>query len=326
MPTLDYDARLAQLSESIAQSPRICPSNKDYLREFDRDLLLDGIGQARRYKLLSHLKIIAEQLGEQPFDTLDVDDTRELVAWLYTRDITHATIRDYKQILKQFYRWLNSGEDPPATRWLNSKHERRQPLPRKLLGPADVDALIDGCVNARDKALVAVLWEIGARIGELIDLTVADLEQTSEGTKIIVDGKTGSRRLLLLESEPHVETWLRVHPAHRPTAPLWCKIEQGDCMEPIGYNYIRLRLLERAKRRAGIDKPVNPHHFRHSRATYLANWLTEAQLCEWFGWVQGSRVPGRYVHLSGRDIDRVHRSLLQLSEYESLASTSGKPR
>ena len=43
--------------------------------------------------------------------------------------------------------------------------------------------------------------------------------------------------------------------------------------------------------------------FRHSRATRLANVLTEAQLRQLFGWVQGSRMAATYAHLSGRDVD-----------------------
>lgn len=71
-----------------------------------------------------------------------------------------------------------------------------------------------------------------------------------------------------------------------------------------------VKALKTTAARAEIDKPVNPHHFRHSRATYLANRFTEAQMCEWLGWVQGSDRPSDYVHLSGRDIDssyaRIH--------------------
>jgi hypothetical protein len=66
--------------------------------------------------------------------------------------------------------------------------------------------------------------------------------------------------------------------------------------------------------RAGIDKPSNPHHYRHSRASHLATELKEAQLCEWFGWVQGSDVPARYVHLSGRDIDNAYDEMHGLYE------------
>jgi hypothetical protein len=56
--------------------------------------------------------------------------------------------------------------------------------------------------------------------------------------------------------------------------------------------------------RAGIKKRVYPHLFRHSRATHLANHLTESQLKQYLGWVQGSSMASVYVHLSGRDVDQ----------------------
>jgi hypothetical protein len=42
---------------------------------------------------------------------------------------------------------------------------------------------------------------------------------------------------------------------------------------------------------------------RHTRATELANILTEAQMKEHLDWVPGSDIPSTYVHLSGRDVD-----------------------
>jgi len=44
--------------------------------------------------------------------------------------------------------------------------------------------------------------------------------------------------------------------------------------------------------------------------------MTEAELCEWFGWVQGSDVPAKYVHLSGRDIDDKYDALHDLVDEE----------
>lgn len=61
--------------------------------------------------------------------------------------------------------------------------------------------------------------------------------------------------------------------------------------------------LQRIAKKAGISKQIHPHLFRHSRATYMANYLTEAQMNVYFGWAQGSDMPGVYVHLSGRDVD-----------------------
>jgi predicted nucleic acid-binding Zn ribbon protein len=62
-------------------------------------------------------------------------------------------------------------------------------------------------------------------------------------------------------------------------------------------------IIKAAARRADIRTAVNPHNFRHSRATHLAIHLTEAQMKEYFGWVQGSDMASVYVHLSGRDVD-----------------------
>jgi hypothetical protein len=42
--------------------------------------------------------------------------------------------------------------------------------------------------------------------------------------------------------------------------------------------------------------------------------MTESQLCEWVGWVQGSNIPSRYVHLSGRDLDNAYDQMHGLYE------------
>ncbi|WP_232820545.1 tyrosine-type recombinase/integrase [Halorussus litoreus] len=316
---MDYEASVTRTLNAITNSSSIHPTNKRLIQDFHRELLLDGISAARRQKVTAHLKVVAEHVGQNQFDQLDRADITSLLEWIHTRETAASTVADYKQILKQFYKWLNGGEEPDQTAWIRrGSVSYRRILPRQLLTPQDVTRLIDACVNDRDRAFIAILWETGARIGELIDLQYGDIETDTRGTYVIVTGKTGARRLPLIESRPYVEQWLMAHPAPRPNLPLWCKIEQGTPNEPIGYNYIRLRLLKRAQERAGIEKPVNPHHFRHSRATHLANWLTEAQLCEWFGWVQGSRVPARYVHLSGRDIDNAYQSLFSKPAYEHL--------
>ena len=65
------------------------------------------------------------------------------------------------------------------------------------------------------------------------------------------------------------------------------------------------QLLRKLGREAGLNKHVHPHLLRHTRATHLANVLTEAQMREFFGWTKGSDMPSVYVHLSGRDVDSV---------------------
>lgn len=324
MPTMDYEKKAAQSLAHIEASETIHPANKKLIRDYHRQMVLSDISGAQQQKLMSHYKILAEHAGGVPFAEFDKDDVEELVAWLYTRGTTNSTVADYKQAIKQLWKWMNDGEEPPETKWIHrGPSQHRRILPQSLLTPQDVQAMIAACKNDRDRAFIAVLWETGARIGELIDLHVGDIEDSPLGKHVVVSGKTGARRLLLLESDSFIDAWRTVHPNPRPDAPLWCKIDldQGSPEDQISYQYIRLGILDRARDEAGIQKPVNPHHFRHSRATHLANHLTEAQMCEWFGWSPGSNVPGRYVHLSGRDIDRSYVALMEESGYERISAT-----
>ena len=51
--------------------------------------------------------------------------------------------------------------------------------------------------------------------------------------------------------------------------------------------------------------------------------MTEAQLCGWFGWEQGSDIPAGYVHLSGRDIDNAYYTMHGLYDPEEDGDSTG---
>ncbi len=101
---------------------------------------------------------------------------------------------------------------------------------------------------------------------------------------------------------------MNLHPLKDdPDSWLWIESTRNG-FRRMRYSKLRLILREIA-RKAGVKKKVNPHAFRHARATHLANFLTEAQMEEFFGWVQDSDIASVYVHLSGRDVDRAILSL-----------------
>ncbi len=317
MATLDFEQKVEQTMHAIEESDLIHPRNKVHLKKWRRDLSLADLSMATIQKRTAHMKVVAEHLDDTEFTELEKDRMKNLVEWIQSRDTSQATIESYKKIIRFFWKWLAEQEDfdfdddgyPEVVAWIDpDSRVSNDVLPQNLLTQDDIQDQIEAAYNARDKALIALLWETGARIGELIDLTVGDIEDRQKGRKVVIDGKTGPRRVPLDTSVPHLNNWLTVHPSGEPDDPLWSKINSAD--GSVSYNYIRQKILEKTAEEAGIDKPVNPHHYRHSRATYLANHLTEAQMCEWFGWVQGSDQPAKYVHMSGRDIDDAYAELL----------------
>jgi len=389
MPTADYEKKVEQVLAAVENSDSVHPDNAELIRRYRRDKQLNGLSVATQQRNLSYLKKLAEHAGDTRFEDMDRDDVKELVAWVHSRDLSDETVDTYKKAIRSLWTWMHDGKDAEsidAIAWIELANSNGNgKLPKDLLTKADIQAQIDAAKNPRDKALIAMLYETGARIGELIDLTVGDIEDRKHGKKLVIDGKTGARRLPLVESVPHINTWLSKHPNPEKDAPLWCKIQQGGPTEhlnpndvedirevygigpsraeqlndagietgtdlvahsteeladiagvnpstaqkwlkqfdsdaslapetKLGYRYIRKKILKATMERAGIDKPSNPHHYRHSRASELATELKEAQLCEWFGWAQGSDVPARYVHLSGRDIDNAYDQMHGLYE------------
>jgi len=317
MPTNNFVRRIKRQKNNLEKNDDILEENKEKLLEFDRELELNDYSKARRYKYLSQLPKIASNL-DIPFEEAEREDIEELIIWLKRRDdITSTTKNDYKKLLRRFYKWLNGGEYPECVSWLEVNYNTDNgKLPEEMLTEEDVQELLKNAKNKRDKAMISMLWETGARIGELIDLTVGSIEDHKYGFKVVVDGKTGSRRIPLIESVPYLKDWLNEHPDRdSKESPLWVNIGDVNVGDKMRYPSIN-KMLKTVRDRSSVDKPVNPHNFRHSRATYMATRFTEAQLCEWFGWVQGSDVPSKYTHLSGRDIDNDYARLHGIEEEE----------
>ena len=55
--------------------------------------------------------------------------------------------------------------------------------------------MINAAINKRDKEIIALLWDIGARIGEIGSLRVKHVKFDDLGGIIIVNGKTGPGRV-----------------------------------------------------------------------------------------------------------------------------------
>lgn len=326
MTYADFKPRVKAGVESIKKSQEITEENKALLLDFVRDQRVKGLSDARIHKLLTHLRPIARRL-DKGFEETSEDDIKDIIAWVRERDLADSTKRDYKVVLKKFYKWLNDGEYPEKVDWIKTtRKNNNHKLPEDLYTEEDVEKLIETAENPRDKAFIALLWETGARIGEIINLKVSSFEDREHGKKVVVRGKTGARRLPVISSIPQLQNWLNNHPRKEdPEAPLWCRLNGKKAGEQVSYRYLT-KMLKKTAGKADIDKPANPHHFRHSRATYLANRLTESQLSEWFGWVQGSDRPATYVHLSGREIDLKYDQLHGIETEEEPEKSQLSPK
>ncbi len=302
----NVDRRLRLAQGRLDGNPQLSEEVKEVLRRFVSDLQSNGLSKYRQIWYLANLTPFAVDLGEA-FLNPTIEDVKRTVGKVEGSDLEDGSKANRRVALKRFYKWQlgNDEEYPACVRWVKTTAGNgSNKLPEDLPTREEVQAIIDGAINPRDKALVALLADGGLRIGEALNLRVKDFHEDQYGGYLIVPGgKTGARRVRLVDSVSHLVSWLRAHPLRKDgDAFLFIGIGRNRG-EPLKYHAARKTIREAAKR-GGVDvSKVNPHNFRHYAGTRLAKRVPEAPLEAQMGWVPGSKMSKIYVHLSGRDVD-----------------------
>jgi len=255
---------------------------------------------------------MAEEVGGLADAVDDRDAAETIVQWINTEQTgSPETNKDYRVALRTIGDLATDGDGiPDSLEWVPGGYPSNYdpaPDPSEMLAwDGDVQPMLEACHNSRDRALIALAWDLGPRPGELFDLAPTDIVSHDYGLQVTLDGKSGRRSPVLIPSVHYVRRWLTDHPG-ADTDPLWCQITEP---EPITNNRIRDALKDAAGR-AGIDKPVTPTNFRKSSASYLASQgVSQAHLEDHHGWTRGSRIAARYIAVfddaTEREIAKAH--------------------
>jgi site-specific recombinase XerD len=289
----------------VKVSNPISTRNSALIKRFEDFCFSEGLSKARITKYVLTLRKIAERM-KQDYDKAVSDDIEGFVNWLERSDYSPWTKHDYKVTLKRFYKWLKGRVDeyPDEVKWIKTTLKKRDVLlPDQLLTEAELQKLVDTADNPRNKAFIITTYESGARIGEIGSMQIKDVTFEERYTTLMLRGKTGARRVIVVAATPYLNMWIQNHPRKNDLeAPLWVNMGTVNRYKSMSYPGLA-KILKVTAKRARLKKKVTPHKLRHSRATFLATKLTEAQMNQIFGWKQGSEMPSIYVHLSGRDVD-----------------------
>lgn len=199
------------------------------------------------------------------------------VAGLAKRGLSPATARRRMSALKQFFRFLlaeNIRSDDPTSRLDPPKRARALP---KTLSVEEIERLIAAAENARDKALIELLYGAGLRVSELVSLPLRTAPKPAQD-HMIIEGKGGKERLVALGGPAlaalgaHLAARAALLPkeeARREKAQRWLFPSASAADGKLTRRRVG-QILEDAAAKAGIDPTrVSPHVLRHAFATHL---------------------------------------------------------
>ena len=162
------------------------------------------------------------------------------------------------------------GKEPP---------NKGMKLPPEVLTTDEMFRLIDACgrgpAGRRNRALITAMWRAGLRVGEALALYPKDVD-LNNGRITILHGKGDKRRVVAID--PQAAAILDIWARERQDLGLtgrhlyFCVISSPCRGQKLGDAYVR-ELCKRLAVKAGIEKRVHPHGFRHTYASYLGEQL-----------------------------------------------------
>jgi integrase/recombinase XerD len=252
-----------------------------------------------------------------------------------------GTYNLYRIQLMRFFNWLYSPDIKQTKRPKPSMIQNIPKLKRKeksIYKPSDLwtaedDSLfLKFCPSSRDRCYHVMSRDSAARPHELLKLKIKELffkftPDKRQYGEILINGKTGTRHIPLIDSIPYIKDWISQHPqGSNPNAILLSgfgkslnRVIHIRSLHRTYQNYrdkFFPRLLDnpnvseedKQKIRELLKKPWNPYIRRHSSLTYHSGILKEHHLRQFAGWSASSQMPQIYLHYFG---DESSESILE---------------
>ena len=192
------------------------------------------------------------------------------MAWLYEHGREKTSQARILSGIRSFFNYLllaGDLESSPAEFIETPKFGRSLP---DILSTEEIDRIIAAVDRStakgrRDSAMLEVLYSCGLRVSELTSLRLGDLF-FGEGY-IRVTGKGDKQRLVPVSAvaRDKIQCYLDERPRKFAGADTLFLNNRGKALSRV----MVFTIIRDAAHRAGIDKTISPHTFRHSFATHL---------------------------------------------------------
>ena len=305
-----HASQLAAKKRNI-QHWRVPKETKSEILRFVDDLALGKVNKGKRIydsgqeKYLEMLKVPLNYLNKST-KQLKVNDIERFEKALNTNTIqsrlkgkpyAHATKVDIRKALKVFLRWrLGEAKMIKLVGWLDTRNQEKTP---DYLTEIEIEKLLKACATAKQRFLIALLFDTGARAEEFLNIRYEDIHLPvgkENFVKIALKqeySKTLGRTISLYwrHSLEVAQDYLRER--------IMDGIKADEPVFKDRYDAMRMYLHRLGLR--VLNKHIHPHLFRHSSATYYATKLNRQELCYRYGWRFSSNMPDIYISRAGME-------------------------
>ena len=302
---LDYTGLAGQTSVQTAHRDETNhASNLEKLRD-EHVLALSKFRdylKARRYSdstIQSYIDSISTFFRFFAHKPISEIDNNDVIIFNNDYIITHRLSASFQnQVvngLKLFYQVVT---DTRLEIGLLHRPRREKRLPN-ILSKAEVKRILDAPKNIKHKAMLSLIYACGLRRGELLHLTLKDI-QSDRKILVIRQGKGKKDRIVPI-SMKLIELLRMYYQLHKPQKWLFEGQVLGSQYSEKSLENVMKQSVEKAK----IDKPVSLHWLRHSYATHLLESGTDLRYIQELLGHRSSRTTEIYTHVSTKNLEQI---------------------
>ncbi|WAM22435.1 MAG: site-specific integrase (plasmid) [Candidatus Methanoperedens sp.] len=281
-----YEAAVRRLKEA-----NISERNRELITSFVKSSKKNG---NKKSTYMNDLNIVLRMalFYNKDLDTITENDYDGLIDNLEAKGMVDY---NYRKVTKKLFKLVTNNDSPKWVREIHLPHKETPVQPSDLFTKAQLDKLLDACIQPRDKALVAVALDSTMRIGALGTLRIKGIEFNQHGALLYMSPTsqnlktTKPKPVPLTWSTGFLNQWISVHPCKDdPEAPLWVNLTGKDKHKAMAYNTLRMTLARIAES-AGLKKRVFFHLFRHQGVTdMILKGFNDQQIKFQAGWAPDS--------------------------------------
>ena len=260
-----------------------------------------------------HASCFLKWVGDKPLEELTLSDAREYILYKRNTSCSPATCNGINSALSFFYRiilkklWIYDEVPRMIADWS---------LPA-VCSREEIEKLIETATNIRNKAIIALTYSSGLRVGEVCRLAPTDIYMSTMQIHVRDSKNHGDHWTVLSERALELlkEYWYS-YPVPRDI--LFVTLRNPH--RPLKTGGVEIMLKKIAKE-AGIT--AHPHTLRHSFATHLIEDETKP---EYVQAMLGHRSPHSttiYVHVSNKSLMGVKSPLDKPKAKKSRSRKSG---
>ena len=215
------------------------------------------------------VKFFLTMLKDFGRDLLDItrEDIEAFVEQEQDRGLVVRSVRNRMQAVYSFVRYLVEN-DVIGSDILTRRIRMKLPvsLPRAI-DPEDIKELLSVIDHTRDRAFFLLLLRTGMRVGELLDLRVADVILPEKKVLIYMGEKNYRGRVVYFseDAEEAVDAWLAIRDSHQDM------LFYSSQRPTLSYPAVRIRFRKYLEKAGLSSKGYTIHCLRHTFASEMLN-------------------------------------------------------